>query len=203
MIVMAGFNDLVLLTLGERAPIRRPWDIPLWARSDAFKLLRAGLQAPAPGAPFQDPAGRWIEERRELRRSAVKVETLPDLDRGLDAFERRLSAITELCASRGARTVLANQSVLWRDSLPRHAEALLWTGWTADRSAFYTAGALRSAMEEFNARVEAVAVRQHREAIDVSGVSGDVESFYDDCHFTERGARRIAELVAEGGLAPP
>lgn len=53
-VVMAGFNDLVLLTLGERGPIRLPWEVPLWARSDLFRFVRGGLQRSQAGAPFQD-----------------------------------------------------------------------------------------------------------------------------------------------------
>lgn len=196
-VVMAGFNDLVLSTLGARPPIRRPWEVPVWARSDLFRLIRAGVQeSQRVGAPFQDPSGEWIEERRQLRRPASKIDTLPELTSGLEGFEARLVAITELCVRRGVRTVLSTQAVLWRHDLEPAGETLLWTGWTRDRSAFYTAGALRAGMEAFNRRVASVAARRTLELVDVAPLSGELSSFYDDCHFTEAGARRVAELMS-------
>ena len=33
--------------------------------------------------------------------------------------------------------------------------------------------------------------------VDLSELNGDPTVFYDDVHFTEEGARRVAELVAE------
>lgn len=195
-VVMAGFNDFALMTFAERGQVRRPWETPGWARSDLFKLAKSGLQPAAPGAPFQDPAGRWIEERREVRRAAPRVSTLPELGPSLQRFEQRLDALVALCEGHGVRTVLANQAVLWRGELPPAAEALLWIGWTRDRSAFYTAEALRGGMDAFNARVGEVAARRGVELVDISAVSGDLDSFYDDCHFTELGARRVAGLVA-------
>jgi lysophospholipase L1-like esterase len=195
-VVMAGFNDFALMTFAERGPIRRPWETPGWARSDLFKLVKRGLETAAPGAPFQDPAGRWIEERREVRRPAPKVSTLPELRPSLQRFEQRLEELVALCEGHGVRTVLTNQAVLWRGELPPTAEALLWIGWTRDRRAFYTADALRGGLDAFNARVGEVAARRGVDLVDISAVSGDLDSFYDDCHFTELGARRVAGLVA-------
>lgn len=201
-VVMAGFNDFALMTFAERPRVRRPWETPVWARSDLFKLVRRGLQPPAPGAPFQDPAGRWIEERREVRRAAPQRSTLPELGPSLHTFERHLDELVALCEGSHVRTVLANQAVLWRGELPPTAEARLWIGWTRDRDAFYTAGALRGGLDAFNAAVGAVAARRGVALVDISSVSGDLDAFYDDCHFTELGARRVAELVASQ-LPPP
>lgn len=201
-VVMAGFNDFALMTFAERGKVRLPGETPGWAGSDLFKLIRSGLQTAAPGAPFQDPAGRWLEERREVRRPAPKVSTLPELGPSLQTFDQRLDSLVALCEGHGIRTVLVNQAVLWRGDLPPAAEALLWIGWTRDRSAFYTAGALRGGMDAFNARVGGVAARRGVELIDISAVSGDLDSFYDDCHFTELGARRVAELMGARIRAP-
>lgn len=129
-----------------------------------------------------------------LRRPAVKIDAVPELEPGLQAFERRLDAIVALCSERGVRVVIATQAVLWRHGLEPAAEKLLWT---ADRSAYYTAAALRDAMDAFNARSSLVARKRGVELVDLAPVSGDIRWFYDDCHFTEEGARRVAWLFAE------
>lgn len=200
-LVMAGINDLGLLTLGKRRPILAPRQAPVWARTKALRLARS-LEGSLRGTPFQDPLGRWIEERRELRRRAPKVPALPDLARGREEFEARLVRIAEICSGRGVRLALATQAVLWRSDLDAAAESLLWIGWVPDKSAFYEAGALRGGMDAFNAGAASVAARRGLTLIDVAAISGDRRWFYDDCHFTEAGARRVAELVAAGLPAP-
>ena len=41
------------------------------------------------------------------------------------------------------------------------------------------------------------------DVIDLSALDGDPAMFYDDCHFTETGAREVARLVADWFLAHP
>lgn len=200
-LVMAGFNDLVLTALGGRRPILAPRVEPRWSRWDATVLLKR-VQESFRGVPFQDPAGQWIEERRKLRRPAPRVPDLPDLGPECDAFEARLEAIVALCRTRGVQVALATQAVLWRADLEPAGEELLWCGWTRDRRSYYTAGALRGAMERFNQRVAAVAARNGLPLVDVAALPSETSLFYDDCHFTEEGARRVAEIVARALPAP-
>jgi hypothetical protein len=70
---------------------------------------------------------------------------------------------------------------------------LLWMGWRPD-GRFYTTAALTRAMDSYNKRLLATCNRLRLECVDLAaGVPRTVEFFYDDMHFTEAGAQRVAD----------
>lgn len=201
-VLLAGVNDFALLALGGRDPVAPTWTAPAWTRTSAMRMFR-DLHKQTRGAPlYQDPRGAWYEARREVRRYAPKVTGLPDLEPALAAYQARLEAIATTCERRGVELVLATQPVLWREGLDPRSEDLLWLGWSAERGSFYTAGALREGIDRFNRRLVEVAGSRGLRVVDLSGLSGDPRWFFDDCHFTEAGARRVADLF-EAQLACP
>lgn len=200
-VMMVGFNDFNLVTLGGRRPIA-PWKSPLWARCGLVRILK-GVQRRWQGDPQElTPRGEFFEVRRQLRRTAPKVDRLPDLSPELAAYESRLVEITRLCAQRGVRLVFLTQPTLWRQQLDGAASDLLWAGWTRDRARYYTVEALQEGMARFNERLAEVARREKVELIDLGEISGQPRWFADDCHYTEEGSRALAVVVASR-LAPP
>lgn len=201
-LMLVGINDFALVALGGRDPVAPSWTAPVWTRSSAMRMFK-NLHWRVRGAPlYQDAKGEWYEERRKVRRFAPKLSGLPDLREALGEYEARLDAIAETCARRGVELVFLTQPVLWREGLGPEDEALLWLGWSLDRGSFYDARTLREGMDLYNRRLVEVAGRHGLRVVDLSRLSGDGSVFYDDCHFTEAGSRRVADLV-EAQLACP
>ena len=54
---------------------------------------------------------------------------------------------------------------------------------------------MRRGMDVYNERLLAVTAELGVECVDLSGMHGNPEYFYDDCHFNPAGAREVARLL--------
>jgi lysophospholipase L1-like esterase len=230
-LLLVGINDLLLRlsarrgTSGRGGPmdpletafavlprgaVERPW----YERSALGFYLASGLRRNPRWAADAElrPDGSHIERWREFRRRAGRLlDSLPDLSRAgwLAGYAARLDAIVDAARRRGARLVFMTQPALWRDDLSDAELALLWTGGPPLHSLeegadYYTAGALAEGMRRFNETLLEVCRKRRVECLDLAGrLPRDSSIFYDDAHFTEEGARRVAELVARFLLATP
>jgi hypothetical protein len=69
---------------------------------------------------------------------------------------------------------------------------------STDGCEYYTPGALARGLARYNEAVHAVAAEEGVASIALAGaLPRDGTVFYDDVHFTEEGARRVARLVAD------
>jgi lysophospholipase L1-like esterase len=165
-------------------------------------------QLEARGAPIQDERGALVERRR-LRRKAASAyrRELPYLASALAVYARNLNEIIDTMEAAGVRAIFLTQPSLWRENLTRAESDLLWGGRTglsrADGgTAYYAVEALAEAMKLYNEALLRVCRERGVECIDVQArVPRDATAFTDDAHFTELGARRVAEAVAEHLLA--
>lgn len=151
----------------------------------------------------QDTRGEAIERWRENRRQASEIrEELPTLDAPLAEYRRNLEAVADAAAARGVPLVLLTQPALWRAGLDSASSRLLWLGGIGDfqrapGSVYYSPGALARAMAAHNAVLLDVCAARGLRCFDLAAaVPSDTLHFYDDVHFTERGARVIAEALA-------
>jgi len=177
----------------EAAPPAPPR--PLWTRSRVIQLVHT-LRAEAPETAMQEGIGGLeYQIRRERRAAASLTDTLPDLAPGLDGYRARLRAIIDACAARGIPVLFITQPVLWREDLPESAAALCWFGWLED-GRYLTLGALREAIDRYNAALLETCREAGVPCVDLSPMNGNPAHFYDDCHFTEAGAKEVAERVA-------
>lgn len=153
----------------------------------------------------RDREGAWIERLRNVRKQASLVDELPKLDAGLNEYERNIRGIVAEARRRALPIVLATQPTIWKRAMSDHERNLLWMGWRPD-GRFYTTGALAHAMASYNNRLLETCRDLRLGCIDLaSRVPRTAEFFYDDMHFTEAGAQRVAgELIAhfrdDGGL---
>lgn len=184
-----------------REHLRGPW----WRRTAVFELLR-GLQSHVQDAPLaQDRAGTiyatWRAHRAHARR---RLDELPDPSAALAAFRAHLADMAESCARHGAVLVLATQPALWSAALTRELEARLWMGGVGNYQEragceYYSSVALARGLALFNAELEAFASARGLGLLDLARtLSGDACCFYDDVHFNEEGARRVAAFLGEG-----
>jgi len=170
---------------------------PLWTRSNALRLFRTARAHRDVAPRIEEGAGgEEYAVRRAARRDATKTDTLPNLTRGVNEYENRVRRLIHTARERGMRVVLTTQPVLWRADLPAELRERCWFGWLEDGS-YLTVERLREAMDAYNAALRKVCDEEDAVCVDLGSMQGNAEYFYDDCHFTEAGARAVGAAVAE------
>ena len=143
---------------------------------------------------------------RARRSSASQIiERLPDLDRPLADYRQNLNAIVDIARARSLRLILLTQPVVWSPTVSRDVEKLLWLGGVGEFNtergkphAYFAVSVLSEAMRRFNAALLEVCGARGVECIDLAAaIPKDRSMFYDDAHFTEQGAKRIAQIIAD------
>src|SRR6185503_12392000 len=136
-------------------------------------------------------AGRWLAE-------------LPDPAPALAEFRAVLLELLASATRHGAGLVLVTQPALWSTALDPELEGRLWLGGVGDFQhragcAYYTTAALARGLELFNAALVDFAREHELPLLDLAReLAGDPRCFYDDVHFSEEGARRVARFLAQG-----
>ena len=182
------------------ARIDGPWykgaGIASWLASRRFRAADAG-------GPVADAQGEMIVKQMEFRRTTTRfVDELPNLDRHIAAYGNKLSEIVDVAQASGVRPILLTQPSIWREGLPRDAERRLWFGGPPlnqpqEDAEYFTVRALAEGLAKFNEKMLDVCRDREVECIDLDGVvAKESDVFVDDVHYTDRGSRRIAEIVA-------
>ncbi|MEX0679262.1 MAG: GDSL-type esterase/lipase family protein [Pirellulales bacterium] len=197
LVVQAGMNDFMTCLLGPQpAP-------PVWTHSNVRQLARTlASRITAVDTLVEDTGGTVYSRRRAVRQAARIDNAEPDLTDGLDRFERELNELVDAARGRNVRLVLATQPALWRPDLDAENAALLWFGQMGD-GRFLSVGQLRAGMDRFNQLLRRVCRQRGAELVDLSELDGDPAMFYDDCHFTELGAERVARDIADWFVLHP
>lgn len=153
-------------------------------------------------AVLQDSYGRWVAERREIRKNCIAAGALTsepaNFDKALDGFRTDLEAI--LSALRpGQVPVFITQPTLCRPELTPEEESRLWScdgkrAWTAESTALM--------LNRFNDVTRSFCQQHDLTCVDAeTAMSGNSELFYDDCHFSDAGCAVLGTLVAEQVVA--
>jgi lysophospholipase L1-like esterase len=197
LVVQAGINDFAAVLAGPRP------SPPLWSYSRVLQLIRALSRRFATADTLvEDTAGTVYNRRRATRQAAELAPTGLALEAGLHQFAENVRAIIDTCKNRKLRVVFTTQPVLWREDLDADNAALLWFGQLED-GRFLSVAGLRAGMDRYNQTLRSVCAECGVGLIDLSQINGDPTVFYDDCHFTETGAGRVAQLIADWLLAHP
>ncbi|MBK8255267.1 MAG: SGNH/GDSL hydrolase family protein [Polyangiaceae bacterium] len=151
----------------------------------------------------QEDAGTTLVRWRGYRQKASQILTeLPDLKEALSTYRKNLETTVDLAAASKVQIVLLTQPTFWRDDLTEAEQKLLWMGGVGNFQkepghAYYSAGALAKAMAAFNETLLAVCKDKGLVCVDLAAeIPKTTEYFYDDCHFGQRGAEKIAAVVA-------
>lgn len=150
------------------------------------------------------------ETERELwqrQRAEGKIVSLPDLHVGLEEYRERMQQLSQQCRVLSVRCLFLTQPVLWRSGLSPAEERSLWLGyvgpWKA-RNRFLAAADLELAMNAYNRILLDVCKHDGLECFDLASViPKDGSVFYDDAHYTEAGARLIADRLLDYLLSTP
>jgi lysophospholipase L1-like esterase len=190
-VLQAGINDFMACLAGPRPT--PPW----WTRSGVWLLAGALARRVADaGAVVEDAAGSVYVRRRAIRQAAPTDSRKPELAPCLDTYKNNLERIVDVCRQKNVRLIFTTQPALWRGDLDDENLALLWFGQLRD-GRFLSVEQLRQGMDRYNETLRAVCHERKVELIDLAPLNGDASVFYDDCHFTETGAGRVAAIVAE------
>lgn len=196
-VLQTGINDFMACLAGP--PPAPPW----WTRSRIWQMAGALARRFADaGTVVEDTAGSVYVRRRAIRQAAEIDSRPPELTACLDEFKANLERIVDICRERNVRLIFTTQAVLWRSDLDAENEALLWFGQLRD-GRFLSMEQLRRGMNRYNDTLRTVCKERQVELIDLAPLDGDGSVFYDDCHFTETGASRVAALIAQWFAAHP
>ncbi len=188
--------------------------LPFYKRTSIWRMarqIRRNFVAPSNYFHYQSDTGAEYVQWRENRRRAERTrETLPNLTRALELYADDVRAIAAAAKSRGVRVVFLTQPSMWRADLPPELDALLWLGGVGQfhvgsSTEYYSPAALAEGMDRYNAALKRACEEVQAECIDLAAaLPKDTSVFYDDVHFNESGARRVADVVAEhlSDLAP-
>lgn len=189
MVVQAGVNDFMQCLAGPQAA-------PLWTHSHVRQLVRDAIDRYAEvDDRIEDAAGQAYASRRRERSQADLINDLPPLEDCLAAYEGNLRQTIAHARRRQVRIVFTTQPVLWSDATTTTDASLLWFGRLSD-GRYLSTSALRQGIDRYNDRLREVCRSEQVELVDLGVLDGESAAFYDDSHFTETGARRVAELVA-------
>jgi lysophospholipase L1-like esterase len=188
-------------------PVDYAGDLPFYKRTELWargRALKHRLASRLGVGTSQGGRGEGITRWRGNRAHATELrDALPSLGPALAEYERNLTRIVQAAGARGVTVVLLTQPSLWRADLEPEAQATLWWGGVGDfqrpgaRVPYYTAQALAEGCSLYNEATLRVAQRTGALAFDLASVVPRTrEMFYDDMHFTEAGARLVAEAVA-------
>jgi len=197
----------------DRLPQYWEADVPWFKRLAVYQLARVVKMSidQARSGLNQDPFGEIYVSWRQNRAGASEmIDSLPDLRRPIAEYRGYLEEMAVIAREHDARLVLLTQPTLWRDDLNAEEEAAIWLGGTGDfqevpGQPYFTAAALRTAMEAYNRTLLEVCAAGLAECFDLASVlPKDLSIFYDDVHFTELGSRLVAEHLAQyfGSLPP-
>jgi lysophospholipase L1-like esterase len=187
-----------------------PEDAPWYRRTfvgRVHKVLLEGLPRLPEGLPEQDEVGTLFLRAREMRSRAGSLHELPDVSETLSAYAKRLHEIIDRVEERGARVIFLTQPTLWRAGLSDSESSLLWMGGlplnhSRPPAPYYTVESLAEGMARYNQTLLRVCLERGVDCVDLATtLPRDTSVFWDDAHFTEEGARRVAEAVARHLLA--
>jgi len=222
-VLMCGINDFVKVlakpslnisvvnqkdSLAQAHSISRYWYIPgrindtTWTGHSALlHTLRMKFFSQS-AKNTVDRKGEIIKQWRANYSSRSKVlDTLPDLTQSLKIFHQNIEQIATLCAAHQVKLLCINQATLWQDSLSENLSALLWMGGIGkyqeqNGGVYYSPKALAAGMRMFNETLKSTTLTHNILYIDIAGkLPKDTSVFYDDCHFNESGARKVADEI--------
>lgn len=152
----------------------------------------------------QDHTGENYQAWREMRASASRIRTeLPDLDGALGTYRTELETIRRIARRAGIPVLFVTQPAIYRPDLPPELERLLWMGWVGVRGSedgdeYYSVAAMARAYDLYNDALRRFCREREADCLDLAPLlPKDTRSFYDDLHFNEAGADRVAEAIRE------
>ena len=217
--------DAVLLLVGANDLLLRLAHVQMLPESEEKRLLHAFTEFPLRGrnvfertriwrgivrltegrearhqAAVQDRDGEIFTAWRFARQKAPKVDDLPDLSQALEEYQEKLRTLARIARGHGIRPIFITQPSLWRSDLPPSLERMLMMGGRGFpvANSYYSVAALTRALRAYNEATREVCAEEGLDCVDLASLlPQDASVFYDDFHFNEGGAEKVANALAE------
>ncbi len=175
---------------------------PFYKRTATWQLLRRTKRLMSK-EHVEDVDGRIYITWREHRRRATEMrDELPDLSSALGEYAKNINGMIDIAQEKSTRLIFMTQPAMWKPGLPQNLEALLWLGGIGDfqkesGKSYYSAAALEKGMKAYNDTLVRICRERQVECLDLAAMlEKDTTVFYDDVHFNEGGARKVAETLS-------
>jgi len=175
---------------------------PFFKRIAIWQLMRRTKKLLL-GAYIEDEHGTVYATWREHRQHASEIlDQLPDLSSALDEYSRNIKSIIDITREKSVRLIFMTQPAMWKSGLPKNLDSLLWLGGIGDfqkelGKPYYSTAALDKGMKAYNDTLIRVCRERQIECIDLASImEKDTTVFYDDVHFNESGARKVAATLS-------
>jgi len=217
LIFLVGLNDLLATAAFEGAPTQATFE------QYAVDLMNQLLaQAPGSTRPYYTrlrlyTVARAATTKRTItlgdlrllrkRRAEGRIVPLPNIQIGLEEYHTRLERLADECRALTARCLFLTQPTLWHSDLSAAEEATLTDGYVGRFEAnkgYVSVADLEMAMNAYNGMLLRTCREAELECFDLAAaIPKSNVIFYDDSHYTEAGARLVAERLAEYLLSHP
>ncbi len=168
-----------------------------------FRNIKHTFYTKATNEMVLDKDGKVLIKHRNFRTACKqKIDTLPNWNEALEGYKNNINTLIAIAKEKHVELIFATQPVLWNSNNTVHQEDLMWMGGIGDfqenGGQYYTSKVLDESMKLFNKTLMESASAQGIKVIDLYALLPKDESiFYDDCHFTELGARKVAEEIGK------
>jgi lysophospholipase L1-like esterase len=152
----------------------------------------------------QDEFAQMYVRLRKHRQEAIEIrDELPELSSAIEEYKRNVNTMIDIAQRKSIRLLFVTQPTMWKADLPDQLERLLWLGGIGDfmnqtSRPYYSAHALAKGMKKYNEALVKVCEERQVECFDLASLlEKDITVFYDDVHFNESGAQKVANALAK------
>jgi lysophospholipase L1-like esterase len=139
----------------------------------------------------------YNEKRKRRRNASIIIDQLPDLQDDLRRYRNALQSFAEIASKSDIRVVFLTQPTLWKEDNSQYEKNLMYFGETRSANSYYSVDVLHRGIKLYNSTLINFCREQGYAYIDLAKeIPQDTTVFYDDCHFTEAGAEKIAEIIS-------
>ncbi|MDO6596410.1 SGNH/GDSL hydrolase family protein [Oceanihabitans sp. 2_MG-2023] len=207
-LIMQGVNDFVgslvskeryinsdTKTLTKFAFQHTPEDhLPFHKKLTLYKLAVSAKNKIKFQLKHKEHLTKAVASITNLRHNAELTNELPDVTESLNHYEKNTLELIRLAKAKGIHLIFIQQATMWKPDLEEEYEKLLLTSGFENNNGFYSTTALYHGMEIFNEKLKNICKQNNVEFIDLD-LPKTTESFYDDFHFNESGARLVSDRV--------
>lgn len=163
-----------------------------WAKENIFSKQEKINKIDRTGAILK----RW---RANFQSKKMTLDSLPTMSKAVEEFSQNISKIISLCKEKNIELIVQSQSAIWKEKLTLYEQNIVWMGGVGDYQnqkggAYYSPKALSDGLGLFNLTTKENCIKQNIKFIELN-LPKDTTVFYDDCHFNELGATKIAGIL--------
>ena len=130
-------------------------------------------------------------------RDLIETDKFP----GLDVFAEYYRRLVQLARLDGSEVVIITQPFLYKESMSEAELSVVYMDKYNGAGPDYrwSVNTALSGMNQYVASVREIAEKEEVTLIDLeANVPKTIDYLYDDCHYTEKGARLVADIVSNG-----